>query len=278
MTTFNDDATDTSAWPSVTENEPITKRPARLLVVERDDDLAKWLHHELENVGYAVEIAVDLLDGLRSFVQDPPDVVLLEVCVPNVASAEVCRRMNAVAPVPVIMCSPVGDTLDLGGALDLGASDHLVKPYDLRDLVTRIESVRLPTDGRRDSPRPSWSAVTVRRDGMSIGPLQINFSGREVRRHGLLVHLPRREFDLLAILLSPPGQLRTRAELIERLWSGRCVPGSRTLDTHIRRLRTKLEDDPARPRHLVTVRGVGFRFDIGPYATSCTAPSSRAPG
>jgi two-component system response regulator RegX3 len=249
------------------ELEAVSDPAVRILVVERDEELAKWLHHVRENEGYAVEISLDLLDGLRTFVHDPPDVVLLETRVPRVASVEVCRRMNAsAAAVPVIMCSDVDDTLDRAGAVKLGGTDHLTKPYDPSDLVARIEAVRRPADARRGVC--ARSAPAVLDDGMTIGALQVDFAAREVRRHGRPVHLPRREFDLLSILLSPPGQLRSRGELAERLWSGRCVPGSRTLDTHIRRLRIKLEDDPARPRHLVTVRGVGFRFEVGSTAVS----------
>jgi two-component system response regulator RegX3 len=238
----------------------------RVLVVDHDEQHAKSVHHALENEGYSVEVTTDLLDSLRSFTQDPPDVVLLEVLFPTVASAEVCRRMNDLAPVPVIMCSAPDDELDLAGALELGAADYLPKPYHLPDLLARIEGVLRPFDPSRTASRARWAAVAVRGDGMTIGALHIDFAAREVKHHGRPVHLPRREFDLLATLLSPPGRLRTRAELGERLWSGRYVPGSRTLDTHIRRLRLKLEDDPARPRHIVTVRGVGFRFDIGPMS------------
>ncbi|HLI75038.1 MAG TPA: response regulator transcription factor [Acidimicrobiales bacterium] len=248
---------------TVGEVEPHRRSAPRVLLVDQEGAAGRAIVDGLVSEGYLVEIAIDLLDGLRRFTAKPHDVVIMDVEPPGVAGAEVSRRMRAVAPVPVILATTTGRELDRVRTLELGAAERVSKPYRLPDLVARIEGVlRLP-----GPPAPSmdgpWAAVAVQRDGMTVGALRVDFAAREVTRGGRSVHLPRREFDLLALLLSPPGQLRTRAELVQRLWGGRCIPGSRTLDTHVRRLRMKLEDDPASPRHLATVRGVGFRFDLG---------------
>jgi two-component system response regulator RegX3 len=177
------------------------------------------------------------------------------------SGTEVCRRMRDIAPVPVIMVTALDTEVDIVLGLELGAADYVTKPYHLRELVARIQAVL-----RRVSPPPipahvSSVAAAPRADVVVAGPVRVDFARRVVSTAGRTVHLSRREFDLLALLLSPPGQVRTRDELIDRLWSGRDLADTRTLDTHIRRLRVKLEHDPADPQYLMTVRGVGFRFD-----------------
>jgi two-component system response regulator RegX3 len=144
----------------------------------------------------------------------------------------------------------------------MGAEDYLTKPYSLRELVARIRSVL-----RRVSLPPHTDSIVaradpVRTDNVVVGPFHVNFARRVVTVRGETIYLSRREFDLLALLLSPPGQVRTREELIDRLWSGRDLADTRTLDTHIRRLRMKLEPTPGNPQYLLTIRGVGFRFEF----------------
>ena len=243
----------------------------RVLVVDHDEAAGRPVFDALGQEGYVVEVATDLLDALRRFTADPHDVVVMDVQPPGVAGAEVSRRMRALTPVPVIMATTEGRELDPVRTLEFGATERVRKPYRLSELVARIEEVLRPSEpAARGLPGP-WAAVSVRRDGMTIGALHVDFAAREVTRAGRSVHLPRREFDLLALLLSPPGQLRTRSELVQRLRGGRGIPGSRTLDTHVRRLRMKLEEDPAKPRHLATVRGVGFRFDLGHDRTEASS-------
>jgi len=236
--------------------------PVRLLVVEDEESYREALSAGLAKEGYAVELAADGSEGLRLFAEKPPDLVLLDVLLPGVLGTEVCRRMRAIAPVPVIMVSALDSELDVVLGLEIGAADYITKPYHLRELTARIQAVL-----RRVAPRPVGLPVISGRGAPSApevvvaGPVRVDFSRREVTASRRVVHLSRREFDLLALLLSPPGQVRTREELIDRLWSGRDLSDTRTLDTHIRRLRVKLERDPADPQYLVTVRGVGFRFD-----------------
>jgi two-component system, OmpR family, response regulator RegX3 len=234
----------------------------RILVVEDDESYREALYAGLSIEGFDIELAADGGEGLRRFASQPPDLVLLDVLLPGMAGTEVCRRMRDIAPVPVIMVSALNTEVDVVLGLDLGAADYVTKPYRLRELVARIQAVL-----RRVSP-PSYTAPTAvraaeapRSDVLRAGPVQVDFARRVVTAGKAPVHLSRREFDLLAVLLSPPGQVRTRDELIDRLWSGRDLADTRTLDTHVRRLRVKLERNPARPQYLVTVRGVGFRFD-----------------
>jgi len=234
----------------------------RILIVEDDESYREALHSGLSMEGYEIELAADGTDGLRRFADHPPDLVLLDVLLPGMAGTEVCRRMRDLAPVPVIMVSALNTEIDVVLGLELGAADYVTKPYRMRELVARIQAVlRRVSPPPVPAPPPAPAPVSPRSDAVTAGPVQVDFARRVVTTGGRSVHLSRREFDLLALLLSPPGQVRTRDELIDRLWSGRDLADTRTLDTHVRRLRVKLERNPARPQYLVTVRGVGFRFD-----------------
>ena len=237
-------------------------RPQRILVVEDEESYREALEAGLTKEGFEVELAADGPDGLRRFTANPPDLVLLDLMLPGMTGTEVCRRMRQMSPVPVIMVTALDAEVDVVYGFELGAADYVTKPYRLRELVARIQAVL-----RRVNP-PELPTLLPLRLGLgppseivTAGPVTIDFARREVTYLGEVVHLSRREFDLLALLLTPPGQVRTRDELIDRLWSGLDLADTRTLDTHIRRLRVKLERDPADPEYLVTVRGVGFRFD-----------------
>jgi two-component system response regulator RegX3 len=207
-----------------------------------------------------VELAEDGLEALRKFEAHPPDVVLLDVLLPDIHGTEVCRHMRSMAPVPIIMVSALDAEVDVVLGLELGSADYVTKPFRLRELVARIHGVL-----RRYAPPTPVPAVTdaVRQvpDLVSVGPVRIDLARREVSVARRRVHLSCKEYNLLVLLLSPPNQVRTREELIALLCSESNLSDTRTLDTHVRRLRVKLEDDPTDPRLLVTVRGVGFRFD-----------------
>jgi two-component system, OmpR family, response regulator RegX3 len=236
---------------------------ASILVVEDEESYQEALVAGLTREGYHVDVASDGVDALRHFIEHPPDLVLLDILLPGMSGIEVCRRMRDIAPTPIIMVSALNTETDIVLGLELGAEDYIAKPYRLRELVARIRSVLrrvapphqvMPEDAKAEEPRP---------EAMAAGPFHVNFARRVVTVDGKSIHLSRREFDLLALLLSPPGRVRTRDELIDKLWSGRDLADTRTLDTHVRRLRLKLEVDPARPQFLLTVRGVGFRFERG---------------
>jgi two-component system response regulator RegX3 len=234
---------------------------ASILVVEDEESYQEALLAGLTREGFDVELASDGAEALDRFMDHRPDLVLLDLLLPRISGIDVFRRMRAIAPVPIIIVSALNSETDIVLGLELGAEDYIAKPYRLRELVARIRSVL-----RRVSP-PAPIAARDEEFGrepaqaVTVGPLQMDFARRVVTAHGAQIHLSRREFDLLALLISPPGRVRTRDELIDKLWSGRDLADTRTLDTHIRRLRVKLEVDPTSPRYLLTVRGVGFRFD-----------------
>ena len=170
---------------------------------------------------------------------------------PDQSGIELCQRMRALAPVPIIMVTARDSEVDVVLGLELGASDYVAKPFRLRELVARMRAVlRRGVDDRR---RP--------RGDHPGGPVRLDTGRREVTVDGRRVELSRKEFDLLALLMSHAGQVVTREWCIDRLWWDQDLSDTRTLDTHVKRLRRKIEPDPANPRHLVTVRGVGFRFE-----------------
>jgi two-component system, OmpR family, response regulator RegX3 len=250
---------------------PLAEQKTRVLLVEDEESYREAISSGLRREGYEVELAADGAAGLVLFATRPPDIVLLDMLLPGMHGTEVCRRMNRIAPVPIVMVSAVDSELDVVLGLELGAAGYVTKPFHLRELVARMQAIL-----RRVSPHselaPTGPTTEMASDygspGMgargpqvTLGTATIDFVRREVTLDGERVHLSRREYDLLAVLLSPSRQVRTRDELIDLLWPDRYLLDSRTLDTHIHRLRTKLEPDPTSPRYIVTVRGVGFRID-----------------
>ena len=263
---------------------PPGDEPVRVLVVEDEASYREALASGLAREGFAVEFAADGREALDRFAADPPDIVLLDLLLPGLPGTEVCRRMRELAPVPIVMVSAVDSELDVVLGLELGATDYVTKPYRMRELVARIQAVLrrvAPADGRPDGGRPggggrgTGGARTGRAASrlLTFGSATVDPARREVTVAGAPVHLSRREFDLLTLLLSPAGQVRTRDELIERLWPDRDLSDSRTLDTHIHRLRAKLEGDPDAAAAIVTVRGVGFRLDPGPRRPASAPPA-----
>ncbi len=247
-----------AGWPgSATGGD----RP-HILAVEDDDAYRDALQVGLAKEGFDVEVAADGADGLRRFTARRPDLVLLDLMLPGMSGTEVCRQMRRIAPVPVIMVTARTSEVDVVLGLELGAADYVTKPYHLRELVARMQAVlrRVAPPPALAGPRPPRQEAGA--DVVEAGLVRVDFARRQVTVAGADVHVSRREFDLLALLLHPPGMVRTREELIDLLWSGRDLTDTRTLDTHVRRLRVKLAVDPGEPSHLVTVRGVGFRFDV----------------
>lgn len=238
---------------------PEADHALRVLVVEDEESYREALQAGLKNEGFEIDLAEDGPEGLRCFAEHIPDIVLLDLLLPGMPGTEVCRRMRALAPVPVIMVTALGSEVDVVLGLELGASDYVTKPFRLRELVARMQAVLRRTQSSRQAL--AAGELAPRREAIEAGPVRIDLAQRFVSVNGHPIYLSRLEFDLLAVLLSPPGQVRTREELIDRLWAGRELTDTRTLDTHVRRLRVKLEEHPATPLYLLTVRGVGFRFD-----------------
>lgn len=235
-------------------------------MVEDDESYRDVVSLRLRREGYEVELAADGTEGLRLFTDHPPDIVLLDVMLPGVSGHDVFRRMQALMPsVPIIAVTALGAEMDVVVGLELGAADYVEKPFHMRELIARMEAVlrrfrgQEPPSGLSRSLQRSEDAPEATM--ISVGPMTVDRTRREVRVAGNRVDLSRLEFDLLVVLLSPAGRVRKRDELMDTLWTNKDLADTRTLDSHIKRLRSKIEVDPSHPHHLITVRGVGFRFD-----------------
>jgi two-component system response regulator ResD len=222
---------------------------ARVLVVDDEQIVREVLARYLEQEGFAVDTAQDGEQALASFDATAPDLVLLDLMLPRVDGYEVLRRMRERLPTPVIMLTARGTETDRVVGLELGADDYVTKPFSPREVVARVRAVLR----RSAAPPPT--------DVLVFGDLQIDGPRREARRASEQVRLTRREFDLLFLLASNPGRTFSRTELVEEVWDFAWDGDTSTVTVHVRRLREKLEDDPSNPRHLLTVWGVGYRFE-----------------
>jgi two-component system response regulator RegX3 len=229
----------------------LSARRPLVLVVDDEESYRQALISGLGREGFSVEVAGDGQEALRLFHRIHPDLVLLDVMLPDRSGVELCQQMHAAASVPIIMVSARSSEVDVVVGLEVGASDYVAKPFRLRELVARMRAVL------RRGARPQ-----VQHDEVpSASPVRLDPARREVSVEGRPVDLSRKEFELLALFVGHPGRVVTREQCIDQLWCDQDLTDTRTLDTHVRRLRRKIELDPANPRHLVTVRGVGFRFE-----------------
>jgi DNA-binding response OmpR family regulator len=225
----------------------------RVLVVDDDPTVAEVVAGYLDRAGYAVDRAETGPEALERAAAHRPDLVVLDLMLPGIDGLEVCRRLRASGPVPVIMLTALGDEGDRVLGLEVGADDYVTKPFSPRELVLRVESV-LRRSGR---PQPVDGGV-LRLAGLTVDP-----TARSVTKDGAELALTVREFDLLAFLLRHPARAFGREELMHEVW-GWDFGDLSTVTVHVRRLRAKVEDDPARPRLIQTVWGVGYRLDPGP--------------
>jgi DNA-binding response OmpR family regulator len=221
----------------------------RVLVVEDDAAIGRLLRHSLTEAGNTVAVAVDGTSGLTLAVQEQPDVVLLDLGLPDLDGRQVLRMLRAVSRVPVIVITAQDDDRTIVEALDAGADDYLVKPFGSEQLAARIRAVLRRTVGL------GGADGTVR-----VGELEIDPAARQVRLDGSPVELSRKEFDLLWLLASRPGEVVTKREMLAEVWGLPFGGGDRTVDVHLSWLRRKLGETAAEPRYLHTVRGVGVRF------------------
>ncbi|MFC9911282.1 response regulator transcription factor [Streptomyces sp. NPDC059862] len=222
---------------------------ARVLVVDDDPTVSEVVSGYLDRAGYVVDRAGDGPDALARAAAHWPDLVVLDLMLPGMDGLEVCRRMRDRGPVPVIMLTARGDEDDRILGLEVGADDYVTKPFSPRELVLRVESVlRRARPGRQP-------AGTLRTAGLTVDP-----GARRAAKNGVELALTIREFDLLAFFLRHPGRAFSREELMREVW-GWDFGDLSTVTVHVRRLRGKVEDDPARPRFIQTVWGVGYRFD-----------------
>jgi DNA-binding response OmpR family regulator len=223
----------------------------RVLVVEDEPMVAEVVERYLRRDGYDVEIVHDGKAALSEFQSFAPDLVVLDLMLPKIDGREVCRQIRSRGQTPVIMLTARGEEIDKLVGLELGADDYVTKPFSPRELVARVKAV-LRRAGRRDQPET---------DVLRFDDLQLSCSMRTVENKNGPVHLTAREFDLLHFLASHPGRVFSRPQLMDQVWDYEFVGDASTVTVHMRRLRTKVEMDPSRPRHLKTVWGVGYKFE-----------------
>jgi two-component system response regulator RegX3 len=225
----------------------------RVLVVEDEESFSDALSYMLRREGYDAVVAATGPDALAEFDRAGADIVLLDLMLPGLPGTEVCRALRSRSNVPIIMLTAKDTEIDKVVGLELGADDYVTKPYSARELVARIRAVLR----RRGDAAEAPSADGV----LEAGPVRMDVERHVVAVDGEQVPLPLKEFDLLEFLLRNVGRVLTRGQLIDRVWGSDYVGDTKTLDVHVKRLRAKLEPDPANPKYLLTVRGLGYKLE-----------------
>ena len=224
-----------------------------LLLVEDEETLSRAIAYSLTQEGYSLLTATDGAQGLALARERRPDLVLLDIMLPSLNGFEVCRALRSENNVPVLMLTARTTETDKIAGFDLGADDYMTKPFSMRELLARVKALLR----RSEMSRAEEAAPRL----IATGELSLDVPRRQVLRRGAPVALRPKEFDLFAFLLQHPGLVFSRDTLLERVWGYDFAGGTRTVDVHMRWLREKVEDDPANPQHLTTVRGVGYRFE-----------------
>ncbi|RNE63988.1 response regulator transcription factor [Cryobacterium tepidiphilum] len=222
-----------------------------ILLIEDEAAISDPLAFLLGREGYDVTVAADGARGLAEFDRMRPDLVLLDLMLPGIPGTEVCRELRTRTSTPIIMLTAKDSEIDIVVGLELGADDYVTKPYSSRELLARIRAVL----------RRRGDAESVDAGILEVGPVRMDVESHTVTVRGTEVSMPLKEFELLEFLLRNPGRVLTRAQLIDRVWGSDYVGDTKTLDVHIKRIRSRIEADPARPALLVTVRGVGYRLN-----------------
>jgi two-component system response regulator RegX3 len=222
-----------------------------VLVVEDEESFSDALTFMLEREGYEVAVAADGNVALEEFKKSGADILLLDLMLPGLPGTEVCRQIRTHSQVPIIMLTAKDGEVDKVVGLELGADDYVTKPFSSRELLARIRAV-LRRNGELEELLPA---------AIEAGPVRMDVDRHVVTVRGEQIPMPLKEFDLLEILVRNSGRVLTRAQLIDRVWGSDYVGDTKTLDVHIKRLRAKVETDPAHPVHLVTVRGLGYKYD-----------------
>ena len=231
------------------------EKKIHLLVVEDEESFIDALEIGLDREGFKVTIARDGQEALDKFEEGKFDAILLDLMLPKVSGLDVCRTIRAKSDIPIIIVSAKSEEVDMVLMLELGADDYVTKPYRLRELVARIRAVLR----RRETYTPSEEPST---EIMEFGPILLDIDSRRCYVSGEEIKLRKKEFALLRKLLENPGRVMTREVLIDRVWGDDYVGDTKTLDVHIKRLRTLIEFDPKNPIHITTIRGVGYRFEL----------------
>ena len=225
-----------------------------VLIVEDEESFVEALVVGLKREGFLVRVARDGQEALDIFEGVHPDIVLLDVMLPKISGIDVCRELRTKSRVPIIMVTAKGAEIDTVVGLEVGADDYVSKPYRLRELVARMRAVlrRAPREGDGDD---------LSLDALEVGDVRLDAERHEVHVRGDAVSLPLKEFELLELLLANAGRVLPRETLIDRIWGTHYMGGTKTLDVHIKRLRSKVDDGPATPSRITTIRGLGYRYE-----------------
>lgn len=223
----------------------------RVLVIEDEESFRDALQFMLSREGFDVVLAADGAEGMKQFDSKNPDIVLLDLMLPEVSGTEVCKYIRTKSNTPVIMLTAKDTEIDKVVGLELGADDYVTKPFSTRELLARIKAVL-----RRGSDLDLESVGAV--EG---GPIRMDVERHALSVNGEAVSMPLKEFELLEFLMRNSGRVLTRGQLMDRIWGSDYVGDGKTLDVHVKRIRSKIEPDPANPVYLTTVRGLGYRFE-----------------
>ncbi len=223
-----------------------------ILVIEDEETFREVLEFMLSKEGFNVVLAADGAEGIRKFNEARPDLVLLDLMLPEVSGMDVCKEIRSKSTTPIIMLTAKDSELDKVLGLELGADDYVTKPFSTRELLARIRAVL-----RRGVAELEDDDQLL----VSIGNVRMNLERHEVSVNGQSISLPLKEFELLEFLMRNAGRVLTRGQLMDRVWGSDYVGDGKTLDVHVKRLRSKIETDPANPQLLTTVRGLGYRFE-----------------
>jgi len=225
----------------------------KILIVEDESSFSEALAFLLGKEGFETSIAEDGRQALNQFNADGADLILLDLMIPEISGVEVCRTIRTTSQVPIIMLTAKDAEIDKVVGLELGADDYVTKPYSSRELIARIKAVLrrgVLDDGSIQD-----------QDLMEVGPVRLNTGKHQVSVKGVPVSLPLKEFELLEFLMRNSGRVLTRSQLIDRVWGGDYYGDTKTLDVHIKRLRAKIEEDPANPVLIQTIRGLGYKLE-----------------
>ena len=225
----------------------------RILIVEDEASFSEALEFLLGKEGFSVVTAATGTEALRKFEQGGIDLVLLDLMIPEISGTEVCRQIRAKSRVPIIMLTAKDSEVDKVVGLEIGADDYVTKPYSSRELVARIRAVLRRNAGEGIENEPGV---------MTVNGIRMDIDRHQVSVNGIPVSLPLKEFELLEFLMRNAGRVLTRMQLIDRVWGGDYVGDTKTLDVHIKRLRAKIETDPANPTLIQTVRGLGYKMEL----------------
>ncbi len=224
----------------------------KILIVEDEDSVLDPLELLLTKEGFSIQTARDGKEALEQFAKTNPDLILLDLMLPEISGTEVCRQIRLKSQVPIIMLTAKDTEVDKVVGLELGADDYVVKPYSKAELVARIKAV-LRRKGS-DSTNEQSGSITA-------GPVVIDVERHQVSINDQLISLPLKEFELLEFLVRNSGRVLTRTQLIDRVWGSDYFGDTKTLDVHVKRLRAKIEKDPANPVYIQTIRGLGYKFE-----------------